>query len=117
MVRTWAAQHAADLPRLAIIRAVNEWNPYSGRALLWKLMALAGLCWLSAAAPRAAWILGGVLVLNTLCVMLLYSVGGRFMVPLYGVLYTLAGLGITGIALVGQRLGRRLGLSTARSLG
>jgi hypothetical protein len=107
LVRNWAGQHTADLPKLAIMRVVNEWNPYSGRALAWKLLAVLGLCWLTIAAPRAAWILGGVLVLNTLCIMLLYSVGGRFLVPLYGVLYTLAGLGMTSIALGVQRLAQR----------
>ncbi|MGN6545662.1 MAG: hypothetical protein ACTHK7_11480 [Aureliella sp.] len=99
LVRQWAAEHAADLPRLAIMRVVNEWNPYTGRALAWKLMALAGLCWLCASAPRAAWIFSGLLILNTLCAMALYSVGGRFLVPLYGMLYTLAGLGLAGLAL------------------
>lgn len=98
-VRRWASEHIAQLPRLTTMRAINEWNPYTGRALAWKLLALLGLCWLAIVVPRAAWLLGGILLLNTLCVMLLYSVGGRFLVPLYGILYTLAGLGATCVVL------------------
>jgi len=92
--RAWAWQHAWQLPLLALERAMTEWSPYTGRALLWKLTAVCGLILLACRAPAAAWLLLGVLLVNTCTVMLLYSVGGRFLVPCYGVLYTLAGLGV-----------------------
>ena len=92
-IRGWAAEHLADLPVLGLQRLQTEWNPYSGRALLWKIAALFGLIFLACHRPRAAWLLGGLLAINSICVMALYSVGGRFLVPTYGLLYTLAGVG------------------------
>jgi hypothetical protein len=104
-VWSWIRQHWPELPRLAWLRVKTEWNPYTGRALLWKVAALLGLVWLVLLCPRAAAVLGGIVLINTLTVMLLYSVGGRFLVPIYGVLYSLAGI---GVACTSERIARRL---------
>lgn len=93
-VKEWIGSHLGTLPNLAWVRLKNEWNPYNGRALAFRLAALVGLCWLCTLHRSAALLLGGVIIVNSITVMMLYSVGGRFLVPTYGILYTLAGIGI-----------------------
>lgn len=93
IVRSWMSSHSDELPELFFARVVTHWNPYTGRALVWKLAAIVGAFWIIMNSRRAAVVLLGTLLLNTLIVGLLYSTGGRFLVPLYGVLCTLAGIG------------------------
>ncbi len=93
-VKEWIRAHLGTLPNLAWVRLKNEWNPYNGRALAFRLAALVGLFWLCTLHRSAALLLGGVIIVNSITVMMLYSVGGRFLVPTYGILYTLAGIGI-----------------------
>ena len=93
-VKDWIAGHISTLPKLASVRLKNEWNPYHGRALLFRIAAAIGLCWLFVLNRSSAALLGGILIVNSVTVMLLYSVGGRFIVPTYGILYSLAGIGI-----------------------
>ena len=95
-VKRWIAAHVQDLPRLFVNRIITHWNPYHGRSLLWKLAMLFGVCWLFANRQSECWVLVGLPLLNTCVVMLLYTTGGRFLVPLYGLLYALAGIGIAG---------------------
>ncbi|MCC6509085.1 MAG: hypothetical protein IT423_08255 [Pirellulaceae bacterium] len=95
-VGQWIRANWSRLPRLAFVRLKNEWQPFSGRHLVWKLSALIGLCWLCILHRSAAVILGGIIVVNSITVMMLYSVGGRFLVPTYGILYALAGIGVAG---------------------
>lgn len=105
-VREWMAKHWTQLPTLAWRRAVSHWNPYSGRALLWKFAIVVGLIWTVINLGQARWWLIGLPVLSTLVTMLLYETGGRFLVPLYGLLFTLSGLGIFAIAMLVGRLGK-----------
>lgn len=93
-VKEWIRAHVGTLPNLAWVRLKNEWNPYNGRALGFRLAALVGLCWLCTLHRSSALLLGGVIIVNSMTVMILYSVGGRFIVPTYGILYTLAGIGL-----------------------
>jgi 4-amino-4-deoxy-L-arabinose transferase-like glycosyltransferase len=93
-VRRWAVAHAADLPGLACLRLQQHWGPFRGKTLLWRLAMLSGMLWLILARCREAWWFLGLPVLSSLCVMLLYETGGRFLVPLYGLMYSLAGIGI-----------------------
>ncbi len=95
-VRSWIAAHLADLPTLFGRRIVTHWNPYHGRSLLWKFAMIAGIAWLIVTKNRAAVVLIGLPLLNTVVVMMLYTTGGRFLVPLYGILYSLGGIGIAG---------------------
>ena len=99
-VHTWTLGHLHELPKLVWYRLASEWAPYSGRALAWKLAALLGLGFLALRLPAAATLIGGVILINTLMVMALYSVGGRFLVPTYGMLYTLAGVGAMSALLI-----------------
>jgi hypothetical protein len=85
------------LPELMFKRVATEWNPYSGKALLLKLLALAGVVWLFCNNRVALIWLAGPLLINTIVVALTYSVGGRFLVPTYGLIYILAAFGIGGI--------------------
>lgn len=92
-VRQWLAGHWLDLPWMMAKRVYVHWNPYTGRSLLWKLACVLGVMGLIIDRQPAAWWLVGLLVISTVSVALLYSTGGRFLVPLYGVLYTLSGYG------------------------
>lgn len=95
-VRAWIASNLRTLPSLFLSRLVTHWNPYTGRSLLWKIPMLLGVAWLIVYGRHEMWILAGLPALNTGVVMLLYTTGGRFLVPLYGILYTLAAVGIAG---------------------
>lgn len=114
--RSWLFAHLGQLPSMFAGRVVTHWNPYFGRSLLWRVAILLGglsICIaIAQAEPQedarrdfwhfAIWLLGIPLV-STIVVMLLYSVGGRFLVPAYGVLFTLAGIGIGSLVRVVQR--------------
>jgi hypothetical protein len=93
----WIRNHVSDLPRLAIKRIYVHWNPYTGRSLIWRMAILAGAMWLVFRRDRAAWWLIGLPLTSTLVVAVLYSTGGRFLVPLYGILFVLSGLGVAGL--------------------
>ncbi len=107
IVRQWIAEHIADLPTLFIQRIITHWNPYTGKSLVWRVLILIGAVYLIATKRREAWILVGLPVMNTILVASMYTTGGRFLVPLYGVLFTLSAI---GIALICEWLLRCLGL-------
>jgi hypothetical protein len=95
-VWTWARTHSASLPSLFLNRVITEWNPYHGKALMLKLLAIVGCWWLWRNYLLAFYCLTIPLAINTFWVMCFYSVGGRFLVPTYGALYILAAFGIAG---------------------
>jgi hypothetical protein len=95
-LRQWLSNHWRQLPQLLFQRAMTHWNPYSGRSGLWKLLIAIGLIWAALRAPGGRVWLVGLPLLSTVSVMLLYETGGRFLVPLYGLLFTLAGLAVSG---------------------
>jgi hypothetical protein len=96
-VKSWITEHPGKLLGLATKRVYVHWNPYTGRSLFWKLAIVLGAVGLLVHRRRAAWWLLGLPLWSTIVVAALYSVGGRFLVPLYGVLFTLAGLGLAGL--------------------
>ncbi|GIW96851.1 MAG: hypothetical protein KatS3mg111_0184 [Pirellulaceae bacterium] len=85
-------------------RLVTHWNPYDGRHLVWKLLVLVGAGYVLRHERAARWWLVGMPTLSTLVAMALYTVGGRFLVPCYGALYTLGGLGAAASMLALLRL-------------
>ncbi len=93
----WITSNIGQLPQLVLRRVVTEWNPYHGKALILKLMALLGMIWLWRHDRSALVWLFGPLAINTIVVALTYSVGGRFLVPTYGPLYILAAFGVAGL--------------------
>ena len=95
--KAWIASNPGLLPLLFLKRVVTEWNPYRGKALLLKLLAIAGAIWLLRNDRNVLVWLIGPLVMNTIVVAFTYSVGGRFLVPTYGPLYILAAFGIAGV--------------------
>ncbi len=97
LVRQWIFNHMADLPTLFVQRIITHWNPYFGRSLLWKLLILIGAVKLIFPLRSPGAILVGLPIMNTLLVALLYTAGGRFLVPLYGVLFTLSAIGIASV--------------------
>ena len=92
-VRTWIRSHIDDLPRLFVARVVTHWNPYTGKSLVWRLLMLAGAIYLLVRRRPEAWVLVGLPVMNTVLVASMYTTGGRFLVPLYGILFTLSAIG------------------------
>ena len=95
--KAWITSNTGQLPQLFVKRVVTEWNPYQGKALILKLLALLGMIWLWRHDRSALVWLFGPLAINTIVVALTYSVGGRFLVPTYGPLYILAAFGIAGL--------------------
>ncbi len=93
----WIQERVWDLPRLMVMRVQTHWGPYFGPSLLWRLAMLMGAVALVVRLrPEGIWLIG-LPILSTLSVAVLYATGGRFLVPLYGVLYALAGLGVAGL--------------------
>ena len=106
--KAWIASNIRQLPQLVLNRVVTEWNPYYGKALILKLLALLGMIWLWRNDRHVViWLLGP-LVINTIVVALTYSVGGRFLVPTYGPLYILAAFGVAVIFCNFCRIQRRV---------
>ena len=94
LVRAWIAEHQAELPRLFMARVVTHWNPYTGKSLIWRLLIIVGAIYLVARRRPEAWVLVGLPVMNTVLVASLYETGGRFLVPVYGILFTLSAIGV-----------------------
>ena len=92
------SENLSRLPSLMVNRVATHWNPSFGRSLVWKILILAGICRAAVRLPRPVqiWLIGLPLI-STLAAALLYTVGGRFLVPLYGLLFTLAGYGGYGL--------------------
>ncbi|HUP78700.1 MAG TPA: hypothetical protein VM260_09110, partial [Pirellula sp.] len=103
-VKQWVRENLELIPSLFAKRAVTEWNPYTGKALLLKLFALVGVIWLAYNNRVALVWLTGPLIINTILVVLTYSVGGRFLVPTYGQLYILSAFGFTGLLVMFSEL-------------
>jgi len=97
LVRGWIVAHWPELPRLFVARVITHWNPYFGKSLVWRLLILVGGVYLVAKRRPEAWVLVGLPVMNTVLVAALYTTGGRFLVPLYGILITLSAIGIAWI--------------------
>jgi len=90
----WIRQHYRDLPTLIGLRLKTHWGPYFGKSLIWRCgMLLGALALLYHRGSEAYWLLG-LPILSSVTVMCLYETGGRFLVPLYGLLYVLAGVGV-----------------------
>ncbi|MDZ4848034.1 MAG: hypothetical protein SGI77_01965 [Pirellulaceae bacterium] len=92
--RTWIAQNFAHLPTLMTLRIKSHWGPYFGQSLIWRFGMLLGVIALIIYRRREAYWMLGLPFIGTITVMLLYETGGRFLVPLYGLLYALAGIGV-----------------------
>jgi 4-amino-4-deoxy-L-arabinose transferase-like glycosyltransferase len=90
---TWVDTNAIRIPWLMAMRIVSHWGPFTGTSLVWRLAILTGWIGLIALRRReTVWILG-LPVISTATVAILYETGGRFLVPLYAMLYLTAGLG------------------------
>lgn len=93
----WCVSNPGKLAQLTVLRVITEWNPYTGKALALKILALVGLIWLARHHREILIWLVGPLLISTLTVSLTYSVGGRFLVPTYGCIYILAAFGVVAI--------------------
>jgi hypothetical protein len=111
LVRSWIVDHLADLPKLFVARVITHWNPYTGKSLVWRLLIVAGAINLIVQRRPEAWVLVGLPIMNTVLVASLYTTGGRFLVPLYGILFTLAAVGVASLAEFAiARLARKRGI-------
>ncbi len=103
--RDWIQNHLAEMPRLLAMRIATHWGPYFGPSLLWRIGILAGFITLLLHRRRESIWLIGIPLVNTLTILCLYEAGGRFLVPLYGVLYAVAAIGFSsGIGAIADRL-------------
>jgi len=92
--KEWIIDHQHEIPKLMAMRVATHWGPFKGTSLLWRLgIATGWLMLLSMRRPEWVWVLG-LPMISTLAVAVLYETGGRFLVPLYAILYMTAGLGI-----------------------
>ena len=91
--KNWLRQHYRDMPYLIALRLKSHWNPYVGKSLLWRLGMILGAVTLLTYRRRESYWMLGLPIVSSLTVMCLYETGGRFLVPLYGLLYALAGIG------------------------
>ncbi len=103
-LRLWLADNWRQLPTLLLARLTTHWNPYSGKSLAWKVLILLGLIALFVWRHPARWLCVALPLTSTVVAMALYTTGGRFLVPLYGLLFTLSGCGTFFVlsALLGQ---------------
>ncbi len=93
-VGEWVGEHWSDLPAMFARRVITHWNPYDAKTLGWRLLtAMGAIEVLRRGAGFRIWLIG-IPAISTLVAAGLYSVGGRFLVPCYGVLYALAGLSV-----------------------
>jgi hypothetical protein len=92
-VTEWIQGNWASLPLLFVQRVVTEWNPYTGKSLLFKILALVGIAGLWLHDRRVLFWLTAPLLVNTIVVAGTYSIGGRFLVPTYGCFYLLVSIG------------------------
>ena len=113
---TWIGAHSEQLLPLVGRRIATHWNPYTGRSLLWKFFMLAGAIWLvsrgrhSLLLRNASWWLLGLPLISTCLAAMLYTTGGRFLVPLYGVLFTISGHGVAACVVWGMAVLTRKGV-------
>lgn len=95
--KEWIRTHIADLPQMVAMRLVTHWGPYWGPSLVWRLAILIGIVRILIDRRREAIWLIGLLIVNTLAVICLYEAGGRFLVPMYGLMYCLASIGLQSL--------------------
>ncbi len=89
----WIHHHYRSLPNLFAMRLQTHWGPYFGKSLVWRCGMVLGVIALLSHRRRESYWMIGLPIVSSLTVMLLYETGGRFLVPLYGLLYALAGIG------------------------
>ncbi|MFO0013057.1 MAG: hypothetical protein ACK553_09955, partial [Planctomycetota bacterium] len=86
-------------------RVESHWSPFTGTSLLWRIAILMGWLGLALSRRRELIALLGLPVISTCTVAILYETGGRFLVPLYALLYLTAGI---GVALAIEGIARRM---------
>ncbi len=92
----WIGKHWSDLPRLGAMRLVSHWGPWRIDHIVWKFLAFLGWVWIWRRCPRRGIVLASIFLADALTTALLYETGGRFLIPLHGLLYALAGVGVAG---------------------
>jgi hypothetical protein len=101
----WIAANRMQLPSLMAMRVESHWSPFTGTSLLWRIAILMGWLGLALSRRRELIALLGLPVISTCTVAILYETGGRFLVPLYALLYLTAGI---GVALAIEGIARRM---------
>jgi hypothetical protein len=97
----WTSGNLYELPMLAFQRMKSHWGPYYGASLIWRVAILLGVGLIIVKLRRAAVLWLGLPIISTLITAISYETGGRFLIPLYGLLYAIAAIGCVGwLALV-----------------
>lgn len=98
---SWILEHWQDLPRLGAMRLITHWGPWRIDHVAWKCAAIVGVLWVWRNDRRQGVVIASILLADAISTVLLYETGGRFLIPLHGLLYALAGVGLAGcLALV-----------------
>ena len=98
---SWIQEHWQDLPRLGAMRLITHWGPWRIDHVAWKCAAIVGVLWVWRNDRRQGVVIASILLADAVSTVLLYETGGRFLIPLHGLLYALAGVGLAGcLALV-----------------
>jgi hypothetical protein len=97
----WISRHRYDLPKLAVMRLVSHWGPWRADHIAWKSLALLGLFWIWRSSRSQGRMLASIFLADALTTAILYETGGRFLIPMHGLLYALAGVGLAGCLALG----------------
>lgn len=96
-IRSWVREHVWELPKLGAMRLVSHWGPWRIDHLIWKFMACVGWMVVYRQNAPGGVVLASIFLADALTTVVLYETGGRFLIPLHGLLYALAGVGVAWV--------------------
>lgn len=100
--RQWVGEHVWELPKLGAMRLISHWGPWRIDHVLWKIMAFLGWVFVWRRSRPRGILLASIFLADAWTTLVLYETGGRFLIPLHGLLYGLSGVGVAGcLALAG----------------
>ena len=100
--RQWVGEHVWEMPKLGAMRLVSHWGPWRIDHGIWKFMAFLGWVFVWHRSRPRGILLASIFLADALTTLVLYETGGRFLIPMHGLLYSLSGVGVAGcLALAG----------------
>lgn len=100
--RRWVGEHFWELPKLGAMRLVSHWGLWRIDHGIWKFMAFLGWIFVWRRSRPRGILVASIFLADALTTMVLYEAGGRFLIPMHGLLYSLSGVGVAScLALAG----------------
>lgn len=97
----WVGEHVWEMPKLGAMRLVSHWGPWRIDHGIWKFMAFLGWVFVWRRSRPRGILLASIFLADAWTTLVLYETGGRFLIPMHGLLYSLSGVGLAGcLALV-----------------